>query len=215
MCVSNPDRSSLMHRKQFGDDTVPVIETVLPVKNEEYRNIFRLSVGQHFDEATVAPKQYAHYQTLGDGRVIAESRAVDRVVARLCGLYGKSDSDQNVVDYVYEVVKDAFDTFAQIVFGEKDAEKKKTNMGTYFGNTLPPLLNALEKQLVTADSGKQYFLGGQVSLADIVSFDFFSQILAQNPTALDSVPHFKALIARVGARPNIAHWVSSRPAGNF
>ena len=78
MCVSNPDRSSLMHRKQFGDDTVPVIETVLPVKNEEYRNIFRLSVGQHFDEATVAPKQYAHYQTLGDGRVIP----VEALVAR-------------------------------------------------------------------------------------------------------------------------------------
>ena len=67
-----------MHRKQFGDNTVPVIETVLPVKNEEYRNIFRLSVGQHFDEATVAPKQYAHYQTLGDGRVIPVKALVAR-----------------------------------------------------------------------------------------------------------------------------------------
>jgi hypothetical protein len=67
-----------MYRKAFGNENVPVIEAVLPVTCQLYRNVFRLSVGQHFNEASIAPKQSAHYQTLGDGRLIP----VEALVAR-------------------------------------------------------------------------------------------------------------------------------------
>jgi hypothetical protein len=67
-----------MHRKQFGGEDVPVIEVVLPVTCQLYRNVFKLSVGQHFDEASIAPNQSAHYQTLGDGRVIPVEARVAR-----------------------------------------------------------------------------------------------------------------------------------------
>jgi hypothetical protein len=76
-----------MQGKAFGDENVPVIEAVLPVTCQLYRNVFRLSVGQHFDEAAIAPKQYAHYQTLEDGCVIP----VEALVARqMCDIHGAS-----------------------------------------------------------------------------------------------------------------------------
>jgi hypothetical protein len=59
-----------MDRKEFGEENVPVIEVILPVTCQLYRNVFKLEVGQHFDEASIAPKQTAHYQTLSDGRAI-------------------------------------------------------------------------------------------------------------------------------------------------
>ena len=74
-----------MHLKQFGDDMVPVVEVVLPVTCQLYRNVFRLAVGQHFDEASIAPKQYAHYQTLGDGHVIPVEALIAR---RMCDTQG-------------------------------------------------------------------------------------------------------------------------------
>jgi hypothetical protein len=79
-----------MHQKQFGDDTVPVVETVLPVTCQLYRNVFRLSVGQHFNEATVAPNQSAHYQTLSGGRVIPVEALVARQMCDTNGLLTQS-----------------------------------------------------------------------------------------------------------------------------
>src|SRR5882762_2915306 len=69
----------------FGDESVPITETVLPVTRQLYRNVFKLSVGQHFDEASIAPKQTAHYQTLDDGRVIPVEALVTR---QMCENHG-------------------------------------------------------------------------------------------------------------------------------
>jgi len=149
--------------------------------------------------------------TLADGFVVSESRAVDRAAARLANVYGANDAERNAIDFVYEMVKDAFDQFASKVFGVKnDEELKKKNMAEFFTNTLPPFVKQTEA--VLAD-GRNY-VGGKtanVSLADLAVFDFFGSIGAANPASLEHATHIKALIARVGARSNIAAWVAARP----
>jgi len=153
--------------------------------------------------------------TLADGKQYAESRAVDRIVARLCHLYGKDDHERAVIDYIYEIVKEAFDKFASIAFAKGDSdEEKKKKMGDYYGSFLPPLVKAMETQLKSHAEGKHHFTSS-VSLADIVAFDFFSQQRAANANLLQSAPALNGLIDRVGALPNIAAHVRARPAGHF
>jgi glutathione S-transferase len=146
--------------------------------------------------------------------VIAQSAAIERYVARTTGLYGKDDSEAAAIDMVVEGVKDAVTPFITAAY-TKDETEKKTKLEAYFKNDFSRWGGQLTALLKANDSGKGYFVGTDVTYADVYFYVAIDAIAQANATALKEFPELSALLTRVAARPNIAAWLKSRPVSPF
>jgi len=145
------------------------------------------------------------------GFKLAESAAVERYIARLGKLYGANELEAAQIDMVVEGIADAardWITATRI----KDESDKKAKLDKYFKEDFPRWAGQLTALLKANNGGSGYFVGSNVSLADIVFFHAFETISGSNPTAIAAFPELAALIKRVAERPNIAAWIKSRPA---
>lgn len=59
-----------------------------------------------------------------DGKVMTQSGAIGRYLAKEFGLYGDSSYDQALIDQVYETLDEISNTLNPIIFREKDEEMK-------------------------------------------------------------------------------------------
>merc|ERR1712212_1021644 len=126
-----------------------------------------------------------------DGKTIGQSMAIARYCARRFGLAGK----------------------------EEPEEAKKAEMGKQLKmEKLPAFLASMEK-LLKAQGGK-YFAGSSLTWADIVVYQFVSSMKVPRPSQpraliedsdLTGGPAISALVAMVGAVPNIKKWEQTRP----
>jgi len=145
---------------------------------------------------------------------IAQSHAIERYIARTYGLMGANDLESARVDMITEGVRDAVTPFFTAIF-LKDANEKKTKLDAYFKDEFPRWAGQLTALLKENDGGKGYFVGNDVTYADVDFAVAFEPMHQMNAAAFTAFPELAALIARVEARPNIAHWIKTRPATAF
>jgi len=141
-----------------------------------------------------------------DGFTLSQSGAIARYIARSHNLYGATPKDGAVIDQVLEGLNDVR---AQVrgVDQVKDDEAKHNEAKNKFVNeTFPKFLTAFEKQLQG-----EYFLGHQVSLADISLYYYLDYINGTYPGVFDKHPKLVEHSHRVTSRPNIAKWLAHRP----
>ena len=106
---------------------------------------------------------------VGDA-VIGQSKAIDRYVAKTCGMYGSNDIDAAMIDMIGEHVRDIKDAYQKIKVGKTGDEL--TAATTEFVNaTLPDWLSKLEK----TRSGSNFAVGNSLSLADVYIFSFLTE----------------------------------------
>jgi glutathione S-transferase len=151
-------------------------------------------------------------------RTFGQSMAIARFIAKRFNLMGSNDMDAFFIDSINEEVYDILGKFYEHHRSPND-DKKSERATELISKFLPPKLENLSRILEHDDDGqslpkpRQYFLGDQISLADIALFHAFDHTLLRTmaPQALDSVPSVKAVFERVSQRPGIAHWVAHRP----
>ncbi|CAF1251928.1 unnamed protein product [Didymodactylos carnosus] len=73
----------------------------------------------------------------------------------------------------------------------------------------------LEKLLTTYGQDGPYFLGNQLTYADIQFYDKVSTLLSADATVLDNYPKLKRNYAEVEKQPKIAAYIKSRPQTSF
>jgi len=149
-----------------------------------------------------------------DGKQLAQRSAIENFVARKLNLHGGNDFEQAKVHEITEACADVFNPFVRSA-SNKDEAAKKSGLEEFFKTTLPTNAGALEAVLKSNGGGDGYFVGHNVTLADIRFYADFAAILGANATALDATPKLKALHARVAARPHIAAWLTARPQTPF
>jgi glutathione S-transferase len=142
---------------------------------------------------------------LVDGDFYAQSHAIERFLARRFNIYGNGDLEALKVDVIVDEVTDIFTKVAVLM--STPAEKKDEVSAQIEADVLVPHLGYLAKLL----GDKQFFLGDQLSFADIAVARLMEDISELIPAAFNVAPVVKALSERVVARPNIAHWISIRP----
>jgi glutathione S-transferase len=147
-------------------------------------------------------------------QTIAQSAAIERYLARAGKLYGANDLEAAQIDMVCEGVHDAIKSFVT-AFWTKDANEKKAKTEAYFKDEFPKWAAFLNALLKANNGGAGYFVGGGVTYCDILAFHAFEDVQKANAEAFKPFPELTALLARVGARPNIAAWVKVRPASTF
>jgi len=149
-----------------------------------------------------------------DGVMLAQSSAIERYLARLGKLDGASAWESGLVDSVCEALKDTMDPLAAL-FGVKDEAEKKAKTEAYFKDHFPKWAATLEKVLSSNNGGNGYFVGSDITLADIHAYVALSTTRGRSPSCLVTSPKLTALLARVEARPRIAAWIARRPPTQF
>ena len=115
-----------------------------------------------------------------DGKMLAQSRAIARYLAKKCDLAGKDEWEQAQVDMYVDCVDDIVhgtkSTNFQRAFGglippnppgmrsvhlEKDAEKRKEEFTKWIAERVNPHLSIIEKHV--QENGSGYLVGSEVS----------------------------------------------------
>jgi len=145
-----------------------------------------------------------------NGYQLAQSNAIEHYLATLSGLNGTNALEQAQIDMIVEGVKDATKNFYTAQFSN-DEILKKEQLSNYFKEECGRWAAKFEKLL----GGNSYFIGDRLTLADIYVFATYSDVLERNNDCLDKTPFLKAVIERVGSRPNIKKWVQKRPVSKW
>jgi len=145
---------------------------------------------------------------IGDVR-IAQSAAIDMYIARIGNLYGKTPLEAARMDMIMEGLKDLAENFFKTQ--SANADEKKAKVGDFVNTEFPKQATIFTNLLKQNAEGKGYFVGDNVSVADIAFFRVMEILEAGQPDILKDAPLLKALADRVAARPNIAAYLKARP----
>ena len=144
------------------------------------------------------------------GTLLAESRAIERFLARRFGLMGGSDVQQQQVDSVTEAVRDLTQAYSRC---RGDA----ATMADFLSTTLTTFLQQLEAlaKRCSTSAGHNTLVGDSVTLADLVVYQIFTTPTPDQPAVskvVDGFPLIGAVIAHVADQPEIRQWIAARPA---
>jgi len=142
--------------------------------------------------------------------MLGESHAIERYIATVAKLRGKNDFEAAKIDQICEALVDVAAQHDKTQASDDDAANEKL-YAAWVKKELAHWNNVLEAVLKENNGGKGYFVGDDVSQADITLFRLYSEYVKFDAKALSNAPLLADLLNRVGARPNIAAWVKARP----
>jgi len=150
-----------------------------------------------------------------DGVKLGQSNTIARFLARRFNLAGKTDVEQARADMLVDCYEDTSKPGMAYVF-EKDEEKKAAAKKKFIEEQLPASLALLEKLLKDNNGGDGYFVGDDLTWADLgllTLVNFLELSGAENP--FSKYPKLQALHDRVANLPKIAAWIANRPVTNM
>jgi len=147
-----------------------------------------------------------------DGKVLSQSQAINRYLARKHGLGGADDWEAAKIDELNDGVIDVMGNLRPW-FQEKDPEKKKQLWIALENDHFKPMLVRYEKFL--EQNGTGYFVGSKPTWFDIG----FSEIVGgfQEKSAHLVQPHPKLVehANKIRSTPNLKKWLETRPKTDF
>jgi len=145
-----------------------------------------------------------------DGLKVPESLAIERYAATVAGLYGASLLEAARVDMMVGACGDLYEPFGQANY-TKDEKVKEEKFKKFWAEDFPKWNAILEKNL----GDNNYFVGSDVTLADIMVYHVYTNVLAKNKDALKGDSKISALLERVAKRHRIASWIEKRPKSEW
>lgn len=143
-----------------------------------------------------------------DVRVIPQSMAIIRHLARVHGFYGKDESECLAADVAAETVNDLRTAFAMLRYSPAwadDAAKAK-----FAAETAPLHLGRLDKIL----GDRPFFASSAPLFCDVLAFDALDSLVHHWPDLLASQPRLRSFMGRVRELPQLQSYLASRrPAG--
>jgi len=153
-----------------------------------------------------------------DGKMLVQSAAIWRYLAREFGVDGKTNWDKAQADMLFDGVQDAVSAAggmgpAVMAKFTNDDAKFKTAWETYKQGSILPFLKRYTGFLKANASGRgQFFVGDYLTWADIVIAEFVDRMdVCFEPGILAGFPELKAHRDKVHALPGIAEHVATRP----
>mmetsp|Transcript_27074 Transcript_27074/g.30192 ORF Transcript_27074/g.30192 Transcript_27074/m.30192 type:complete len:214 (-) Transcript_27074:57-698(-) len=141
---------------------------------------------------------------------VAQSRAIERFLAKRLNLLGANDIEAAIIDSIGEGINDIFTAYNA---AKKEAEKDAA-VAKFFSETLPKHLAFIEA--IHQSNGKGYFVGDKPSLADarFVHLCGFFDAQDKVAAALEKTPGLKALRTKVEEGP-LKAYLAKRPKSAF
>jgi glutathione S-transferase len=152
-----------------------------------------------------------------EGVKLCQSLTIARYLARKYNLAGKTEVEQAQVDMILDCIEDALRPVPVFFRFEQDPVKKAELKKKYIEEQLPEFLQKIEKLLESNNGGNGYFVGNELTWADLylVRAQGSLELQVGVPTALSSAPKLNALFNRVIALPKIAAYRAKLPVTAF
>eukprot|EP01104_Vermistella_antarctica_P000993 TRINITY_DN11068_c0_g1_i1.p1 TRINITY_DN11068_c0_g1~~TRINITY_DN11068_c0_g1_i1.p1 ORF type:complete len:241 (+),score=63.72 TRINITY_DN11068_c0_g1_i1:40-723(+) len=143
-----------------------------------------------------------------------QSHTILRYLARTHGLEGKTETEKFSADEIYECSNDLMTNVTRNIFGKKRAEVEECK-AAFLESGVKPWLQRLENYLTAHNGGEGWFVGDDVTYADLGIYHVINNFV--RPLDKDLFAQFPKLVAhraRVEALPKIAAYIASdrRPA---
>lgn len=150
-----------------------------------------------------------------DGVRIAQSSAINRLLANKFNLAGKTDIEKAQADMIADCFVDAFKP-AVAVFYEPDEAKKGELKKKYLEEQLPGYLKYLEA-LLASNHGGEFFVGKELTWPDLIfyNFNFWATNFSNGENPLAKFPKLEAHYKKIESTPKVAAWVAKRPKTEF
>nr|AAA29402.1 S-crystallin [Nototodarus sloanii] len=159
-----------------------------------------------------------------------ETMAIARYLARENGYYGKNNMDMFRIDYIcdcfYEILHDYmryFHTkngrFMQGSGTDMSPDMDPTQMTSYIQNryldTCRRILPFLERTLEMRNGGKEFFMGDQMMLCDMMCYCCLENPMLEDQTTFNNFPKLMSLWKRVASHPKITPYLKKRNNTNW
>uniref|UniRef100_A0A914V2Z8 glutathione transferase n=1 Tax=Plectus sambesii TaxID=2011161 RepID=A0A914V2Z8_9BILA len=178
----------------------------------EYED-FRIPVGDQWQQWRQLKSNYPNGQVPVlevDGKVLAQTYAIGRFLAKQFGVAGKYDWEAAQADmHIYDL-EDLWQKMHPVIIalvrgeGDKDEELAKVKP-----TVLEPFLVKYEQYL--KDNGGQYFVGNELTWADIAIADVLDRLTWIDAHILDGHTSLKEYLHRIHNLPNIKKHNEARP----
>ncbi|CAD6190547.1 unnamed protein product [Caenorhabditis auriculariae] len=144
-----------------------------------------------------------------DGKRLAQSRTIERYLAKVFGLDGQDEWETAKMDELVSAVEDLLNHINPW-FKEQDNAKKVEIFKALCDSEILPFIARFEALLLENKTG--YFVGDTLSYADLAIFHIFwflnTKIL---PGSLRKYPKLHEFVERTAAIPRIKQWMAKRP----
>ncbi|CAF1035048.1 unnamed protein product [Adineta steineri] len=190
---------------------------------EVSRLIFAVA-GEKFEDVRYERDQWAAHKAempLGqmpvlevDGVKLPQSAAIARFLAKQFHLAGKDNFEQAKVDAVVDTIYDILKAWMPSRF-EEDPVKKEALSKKFFGEDLPKHLQNLETLGKLYGNGGHFFVGKQLTWADLLFYNFGQLLTEFEADCLNNFSWLKQNRAEVEKQPKIAEYLKNRPKTQF
>jgi glutathione S-transferase len=153
---------------------------------------------------------------LADGTQLPQSMTIARYVARETGLAGSNNLESAKIDAVVDTQRDVNEIFYSKVFFEKDEVKKEEELKKFLSDTLVKHVENLGKLKKAYSQDERYFVGTQLSWADLLVYYSIQSLIKAVPQVQDKVgDQFKPLLEAVNANESLKKYLDNRPTTDF
>lgn len=196
-----------------GKGRAELIRTLFAVAGVEYKDV-RVEREKWAELKPNSPFGQMPYMEI-DGAKFCQSNALARYFARKFKVAGKNETEELQADMIVDCLEDTMKPIPAFHF-EADETRKATLKKKYLEETLPTSLKHLEAFLVANQGGDKYFVGNDLTWADIAFLSAYNfMTLGGGADQLAKYPKLNALKDRVEKIPKIAEWIAKRPKTEF
>ncbi len=149
-----------------------------------------------------------------DGMKLPQSMTIARFLARQFHLAGKDNIEQAKVEAVTDTATDLLNKFGPIIWYQEEPQKR-TSIEQFIANELPKQLQNLEILAKAYSEGNPFFVGNNLTMADLHVYDVLENILEADATILHQYPWLKTNREEVAKHPNIATYLKNRSRTAF
>ena len=145
-----------------------------------------------------------------DGVKLPQSGTIARFLAKQFNLAGKDNFEQAKVDAVADTVNDMVMVLLPSHF-EKDETKKKEMIKKFLTEDAPKHLQNIETLGKLYGNGGPWFVGNQLTSADLVFYIIAEMLLFLDASVFDKHPWLQQNKTEVEKQPRIAEYLKNRP----
>ncbi|CAF1302740.1 unnamed protein product [Adineta steineri] len=149
-----------------------------------------------------------------DGMKLPQSMTVARFLARQFHLAGKNNLEQAKIEAVADTATDLLNKFGPIIWYQEEPQKK-ASISEFFTNELPKHLHNLETLSKAYSNGGSFFVGNNLTFADLCVYDVLENILEVDANTLDQYLWLKTNREEVAKNTNIAAYLKNRSQTEF
>ncbi|GAB1598755.1 S-crystallin 3 [Argonauta hians] len=153
---------------------------------------------------------------------IPQSMAMARYLAREFGFHGRSNIEMARVDYISDCFNDILDDYLRMFqdsnfrmnMRSRDSNRS-TEQRNRYRETCRRILPFMERTLEMRNGGNQFFMGDQLTMADMMCYCALENPLMDEPSMLSSYPKLQSLRNRVMNHPKMSQYLQKRCRTEF